>query len=69
MDTSKVTIAYEPIWAIDPGKIPPDAEYITVIDGGLIALTMFQGEIGFIQIFLFQVRLYWIRLISRRSSW
>ncbi len=79
-DTSKVTIAYEPIWAIGPGKIPPDAEYITkigsyikevtggldvvyggglkvdnarmlasipVIDGGLIALTRFQGEIGF----------------------
>lgn len=80
VDTSKVTIAYEPIWAIGPGKIPPDAEYITkigsyikevtggldvvyggglkvdnakmlasipVIDGGLIALTRFQGEIGF----------------------
>lgn len=80
VDTSKVTIAYEPIWAIGPGKIPPDAEYITkigsyikevtggldvvyggglkvdnaemlasipVIDGGLIALTRFHGEIGF----------------------
>ena len=80
VDTSKVTIAYEPVWAIGPGKIPPDAEYITkigsyikevtggldvvyggglkvdnaemlasipVIDGGLIALTRFQGEIGF----------------------
>ena len=80
VDTSEVTIAYEPIWAIGPGKIPPDAEYITkigsyikevtggldvvyggglkvdnakmlasipVIDGGLIALTRFQGEIGF----------------------
>lgn len=80
VDTSKVTIAYEPIWAIGPGKTPPDAEYITmigsyikevtggldvvyggglkvdnakmlasipVIDGGLIALTRFQGEIGF----------------------
>lgn len=80
VDASKVTIAYEPIWAIGPGKIPPDAEYITkigsyikevtggldvvyggglkvdnarmlasipVIDGGLIALTRFQGEIGF----------------------
>ena len=80
VDKSKVTIAYEPIWAIGPGKIPPDKEYITkigvyvkevtggmdvvyggglkvdnaemlasipVMDGGLIALTRFQGEIGF----------------------
>lgn len=80
IDTGKVTIAYEPIWAIGPGKTPPDAEYIIkigtyikavtgdldvvyggglktdnarmlasipVIDGGLIALTRFQGEIGF----------------------
>lgn len=80
IDPSKVTIAYEPIWAIGPGKTPPAAEYITkigsyikevtggldvvyggglkvdnarmlasipVIDGGLIALTRFQGEIGF----------------------
>lgn len=80
VDASKVTIAYEPVWAIGPGKTPPDAEYITkigtyikevtggldvvyggglkvdnakmlasipVIDGGLIALTRFQGEIGF----------------------
>ena len=75
-----ITIAYEPVWAIGPGKTPPDAEYITkigtyvkeltggldvvyggglktdnagmlasipVIDGGLIALTRFRGEIGF----------------------
>ena len=75
-----MTIGYEPIWAIGPGKTPPDAEYITMIgtyikevtdgmdvvyggglkkdnaamlasipvmDGGLIALTRFQGEIGF----------------------
>ena len=80
MDKSLVTIAYEPIWAIGPGKIPPDKDYITMIgtyikeitdgcdvvyggglkvdnaemlasvpvmDGGLIALTRFQGEIGF----------------------
>lgn len=80
IEPSCVTIAYEPIWAIGPGKTPPDAEYITkigtyikevtngldvvyggglkvdnakmlasipVIDGGLIALTRFQGEIGF----------------------
>jgi len=79
-DTSMVTVAYEPVWAIGPGKIPPDAEYIRKIasyvkeitdgldvvyggglkvdnapmlasireiDGGLIALTRFQGEIGF----------------------
>ena len=79
-DLSKVTIAYEPVWAIGPGKIPPDAPYIQKIasyvkkvsngldvvyggglktdnaqmlasipeiDGGLIALTRFSGEIGY----------------------
>ncbi|WRS26240.1 triose-phosphate isomerase family protein [Oscillospiraceae bacterium MB08-C2-2] len=80
VDTSKVVIAYEPVWAIGPGKTPPDADYIQMIakfvketthglsvvyggglkvenaemlasipeiDGGLIALTRFSGEIGF----------------------
>lgn len=80
VDKSRVVIAYEPIWAIGPGKIPPDKDYIMMIgsyikeitggcdvvyggglkvdnarmlagvpvmDGGLIALTRFQGEIGF----------------------
>ncbi len=80
VDLSKVSIAYEPVWAIGPGKTPPDKEYIqkiakfikeetnglTVsyggglkvdnaemlasipeIDGGLIALTRFSGDIGF----------------------
>lgn len=80
VDLSQVAIAYEPVWAIGPGKIPPDREYIEKIakfikdvtkgcpvvyggglktdnagmlasipeiDGGLIALTRFQGEIGF----------------------
>lgn len=79
-DTSAITIAYEPVWAIGPGKTPPDADYIAMIgafvkevtggmdvvyggglkkdnaemlssvpemDGGLIALTRFQGDIGF----------------------
>jgi len=72
--------AYEPVWAIGPGKTPPDRAYIQMIaqyikevsggmdvvyggglkvdnaemlaaipevDGGLIALTRFTGEIGF----------------------
>lgn len=80
VDKAAVTIAYEPVWAIGPGKTPPDQEYITkigsfvkevtggmdvvyggglktdnarilasvpVMDGGLIALTRFQGDIGF----------------------
>lgn len=28
VDMTKVTIAYEPVWAIGPGKTPPDREYI-----------------------------------------
>lgn len=80
VDTSKVAIAYEPIWSIGPGKTPAGKDYIQMIarfikahtgglpvvyggglkadnaamlasipeiDGGLIALTRFQGEIGF----------------------
>ncbi len=80
VDKSRVTIAYEPVWAIGPGKVPPDKEYITrigafvkevtggmdvvyggglktdnarmlasvpVMDGGLIALTRFAGDIGY----------------------
>lgn len=80
VDRDGVTIAYEPVWAIGPGKTPPDSANISQIgsfikevtggmdvvyggglkkdnarmlasipemDGGLIALTRFQGEIGF----------------------
>lgn len=79
VDKDKITIAYEPVWAIGPGKVPPDKEYIQKIgkfikektnlpviyggglkadnakmlssipeiDGGLIALTRFSGDIGF----------------------
>lgn len=80
VDKSAVTIAYEPVWSIGPGKTPAGKEYITKIakfvkektdgmdivyggglktdnaamlasipeiDGGLIALTRFQGEIGY----------------------
>lgn len=28
VDLKYITIAYEPVWAIGPGKIPPDKEYI-----------------------------------------
>ena len=92
MDKSKVTIAYEPIWSIGPGKTPADKPYITKIakfvkeqtggmdvvyggglktdnaamlasipeiDGGLIALTRFAGEIGFYpEEYLDIIRLY-----------
>ncbi len=80
IDTKNVIIAYEHIWAIGPGKVPPGADVIAPIarfikeqtggmpvvyggglkqdnaamlagipeiDGGLIALTRFSGEIGF----------------------
>ena len=86
-----VVIAYEPVWAIGPGKTPPEADYIREIslyiksivafpvvyggglksdnarmlagidsiDGGLIALTRFSGEIGFYPAeFLEIVKLY-----------
>lgn len=80
VDKSNICIAYEPVWAIGPGKTPPNNAYITKIskyikeitdgldvvyggglkqdnakmlasipsiDGGLIALTRFTGDIGF----------------------
>ena len=92
VDTSKVVIAYEPIWSIGPGKTPADKDYITKIarfvkektggmdvvyggglkqenaamlasieeiDGGLIALTRFQGDIGYYpEEYLEIIRLY-----------
>jgi len=80
VDPKGITIGYEPVWSIGPGKTPADKAYITEaarfikektgglpvvyggglrrdnagmlasiaeIDGGLIALTRFEGEIGF----------------------
>ena len=92
VDTSRVVIAYEPVWSIGPGKTPADKDYIqkiaafvkektkgmdivyggglkqenaamlasiSEIDGGLIALTRFQGEIGFYpEEYLEIIRLY-----------
>ncbi len=91
-DKSRLTIAYEPVWSIGPGKTPAGKEYIAKIarfakeqtggvdvvyggglkqdnaqmlasipeiDGGLIALTRFAGEIGFYpREYLDIVRLY-----------
>jgi triosephosphate isomerase (TIM) len=85
LGTRKIVVAYEPIWAIGPGKTPPSADSIDFaashiknacrelfgfeppvvygggvkeenaaaicslasIDGALVALTRFTGEIGF----------------------
>ena len=91
IDLSKVKIAYEPLWAIGPGKIPATAKEIKEVadfiksivnvpvlyggglksdnaasiskiegvDGGLIALTRFSGEIGFYpEEYLEIIRLY-----------
>lgn len=91
-DPANVTIGYEPLWSIGPGKTPAGREYIMrmadyikdftggcrvvyggglkaenaamlasidAIDGGLVALTRFSGEIGFYPSeFLEIVRLY-----------
>ena len=92
VDTSRVSLGYEPVWSIGPGKTPAGKEHITrvaelakkcsgnlpvvyggglksdnaemlstidAIDGGLIALTRFSGEIGFYPEEYFEiVRLY-----------
>lgn len=80
VDKDQIVIAYEPVWAIGPGKTPPGKDVIAeissyikevsgnlpvvyggglkadnaqmlssieTIDGGLIALTRFTGDIGF----------------------
>ncbi len=85
LNDRRIVIGYEPVWAIGPGKTPPDADYIAfvagyikdvlaaqfsqefpvvyggglksenaasiggiaTVEGGLVALTRFSGDIGF----------------------
>lgn len=101
-DRAGITLAYEPLWAIGPGKTPPDRDYIQKIaafvkaetgglelvyggglksdnaemlasipeiDGGLIALTRFGGDIGFYpDEYLEIVKLYLSKKINQNLS-
>lgn len=97
----RIVLAYEPVWAIGPGKTPPSPETISEIaaaikkitplplvyggglkkenaralgsisdlDGGLVALTRFTGEIGFYPEEFFEiVDTYFSGNITQRSS-
>ena len=50
IDLSQVTIAYEPVWAIGPGKTPPDRDYIQktaqLIKSYVPCDVVYGGEIG-----------------------
>lgn len=42
---NKIVIGYEPIWAIGPGKTPPDAEYISFVSS--YVKTVIKQQYGF----------------------
>jgi triosephosphate isomerase (TIM) len=40
LNSGRMVIGYEPIWAIGPGKVPPDAEYISFVSSAIKQIVM-----------------------------